>query len=73
MDFDNEEFDDDEYDFDDDDEEDEDSDEEVIVTYIEKEPESPKLVELCNAEDIIRYLQEILAELNNITDLPKVR
>lgn len=41
------------------------------VTNIEKEPESPKLVELCNAEDIIRYLQEILAELNNITDLPK--
>ena len=72
MDFDDEEFDDDEYDFEDD-EEDEDSEEEVIVAKIEQEPEKPKLVELCDAEDIFQYLQEVLADLKNITNLPKVR
>ena len=66
MDFDDEEFDDDEYDF-------EDDEEEVVVAKIEQEQEKPKLVELCNAEDIFQYLQEILADLNNITNLPKVR
>ena len=72
MDFDDEEFDDDEYDFDNDEEEDEYSEEEVIVAKIEKEAESPKLVELCNSEDVFQYLKEILTELNNITNLPKV-
>ena len=72
MDYDDDDFDDDEYDFDDEEEE-EDSEEEVIVAKIETEPEKQKLVELCNSEDIFQYLQEVLADLHNITALPKVR
>ena len=75
MDFDDDEFDDDEYDFEDDEEEEEeDFEDDVVIATIEAEPKKePKLVELFNTEDVFRYLQEILKELAQITDLPKVR
>ena len=75
MDFDDDEFDDDEYDFEDDEEdEEEDFEDDVVVATIEAEPKKePKLVELFNTEDVFRYLQEILKELAQITDLPKVQ